>query len=168
MQNRLHDRNSKFDFESPNRHQLHDSRARLFSDCSLLIEAEPERTKFAAGLLGLIGVSAVAAAITAAGAFNSCTTQPIALRFGENAIAEMTVAKGSRCSLRVETGSARIDDLVVESHASRGDIFARGRTGVIYQPNARFTGEDSFVFALHGRTTRGWSKMTVRVGVVVK
>jgi hypothetical protein len=166
MQNHLHDRHSKFDFESPYRHQLHDSCARISSAYSRLIEAKPERTMFAAGLFGLIGVGA--AAITASGAFNSCTTQPVALRLGENAIAEMTVAKGSRCSLRVETGSARIDDLVVESYSSRGDIFARGRTGVIYQPSARFTGEDSFVFALHGRTARGWSKMTVRVSVAVK
>jgi hypothetical protein len=134
---------------------------------ALAAPAVDARTKLA---VGLVATAVIGAAIVMIGAapFASCTVQPVALRFGENAVTQMIVTKGSRCSLQVETGAARIEELTIASQAGHGDVLSRGRTGVIYQPIAHFTGEDSFAFDLRGRTARGHAKMTVRVTVLVK
>ena len=51
-----------------------------------------------------------------------------------------------------------LDGLSIDAAPQYGTLSPRGRTGVIYRPDRAFTGNDTFVFSLHGR-----SSSTVRI-----
>jgi hypothetical protein len=81
---------------------------------------------------------------------------------------ETTMTVGSTpCSLWVQPGSDSFDEITMLSKPDHGIVTARGRTGVVYQANPGFKGEDFFVFVLHGGPATYKRSTVIRVRAVV-
>ena len=117
-------------------------------------------------LLSLIGAWSVMKALDLQP--SACQVSPLGLVLGAETAVTMRTGSGMACTVAVQTGSAVIDDIAVTAQPGHGSIAPRGRTGVIYRPQARYRGEDSFELALHGRSGMGEDVAIVRVRVTVK
>jgi hypothetical protein len=101
------------------------------------------------------------------GAAVDCQATPFAFRPGTQSDVTMRV-KGSRsCNLAARIGSARIENLIIESPPQYGGLQLRGRTGVVYRTGPGHKGDDSFVIALSGRRNGEAGSMLVRIKVKV-
>ncbi len=72
------------------------------------------------------------------------------------------------CTITVSIGSKVINAVAIETEPEHGRLMPRGRTGVVYVPDADFKGEDSFVFVLEGSADQGGATSLVRVIATVK
>jgi hypothetical protein len=112
----------------------------------------------AAGLV-LVGLAAFALASVRTGPSTAllrasdCEAQPISMVLGENVEATMTVSPRTRCQIATGFAAGAIEDFTIVDPPKHGTLMQRGRTGVVYQSDANFRGQDSFAFALHGKTT---------------
>jgi hypothetical protein len=97
-----------------------------------------------------------------------CQTRPIPIAFGTMVETRVAVPAQRACTITVSIGSAVISAVAVETEPEHGRLAPRGRTGVVYVPDADFKGEDSFVFALERSPDRGAATSLVRVIATVK
>jgi len=116
--------------------------------------------------LSIVCVCAMAVA-TVLGA-HDCRAKPIPLVPGHDAEVSIAVPARTACMIRVQTGGATLDDLSVTVPPAHGVLAPRGRTGVIYQPDRRFRGDDAFAFSLQGAADSGPVSSAIRVRVTVK
>ena len=86
---------------------------------------------------------------------SDCQSPPVALTPGSTANASIAVSAGKPCPVIVTIDSTVIDDLTIETKPRHGMAVARGRTGVVYVPDANFRGEDAFRFSLRRAGPRG-------------
>jgi hypothetical protein len=117
---------------------------------------------------GLLAASAAAIVWSTIGAARDCRFKPIALTLGLDTQISAIVPRGVPCSVRTLTGDATVADLAIHSPPRHGDLAPRGRTGVFYRPDPKFTGEDSFAFALRGGPGSSRTESVIRVQVTVK
>lgn len=132
--------------------------------------APPERTHLAAKALAFLSLGALvlAAIVVGSKASAHCVPTSLLLQLDRSVATTMTLAAGNPCPVQVLPGSASIEALVVEREPQYGRLSTRGRTGLIYRPDDRFRGEDSFSFSLRGKTARQQGVMQVGVNVVVE
>jgi hypothetical protein len=97
-----------------------------------------------------------------------CRSDPVALTLGTDVEATMAVQGGTACALVVNAAAASIEDLEITMLPRHGVVTARGRTGVVYQPERKFTGRDSFSFTLRGTSPGDAGASIARVNVTVK
>ncbi len=97
-----------------------------------------------------------------------CRTSPLALRFGNESDATMTVASGQSCALALRNRSVQIESIAVDTPPRVGTLRARGQTGVTYLAASGFKGDDSFAIRLRGHDTAERGQMLVRVRVAVR
>jgi hypothetical protein len=97
-----------------------------------------------------------------------CRPARVPLRLNSQADAALKATRGAPCSVVVDTGSASVDALSIETAPANGTLRPRGRTGVVYRAAPSFTGEDDFTIALKGRANQTPGTMQVRVRVVVE
>lgn len=97
-----------------------------------------------------------------------CRVSAVPLTFGAQADATITMKAGLACPIVVRAGSASVDKLEILSMPQAGTVAERGRTGVTYRPQAGFKGEDSFIFAMRGRSDAHSGTSIVRVSVSVR
>ncbi len=99
-------------------------------------------------------------ALAAAGALSSrdCRVEPVVLEGGLDHDVSISVPTGRPCPILVRVGNVTLDGLSIDEAPQYGTLTPRGRTGVVYRPDRAFSGDDTFVFSLHGR-----SSSTVRV-----
>jgi hypothetical protein len=119
----------------------------------------------------LVGISfALAAAVVwlTTGAARECQLKPIPVVFGQDTEVAVEAPSGTPCSVRALTGSTTVEDLRIESQPQFGAVVPRGRTGVVYRPDPKFKGEDSFTFALRGGASSLRATSVVRVHVTLK
>jgi hypothetical protein len=119
----------------------------------------------------LVGISFVLVAAVVwltTGTARECQLKPIPIVFGQNTEVSAQVPSGTPCSVRALTGNTTIEDLRIESQPQFGAVVPRGRTGVVYRPDPKFKGEDSFTFALRGGASSLRATSVVRVHVTLK
>jgi hypothetical protein len=83
---------------------------------------------------------------------SECEAQPLSIMPGQNAEATMTVSPRARCPIATSFATASIDDLSIIDPPKHGTLVQQGRTGMVYQSDGNFRGEDSFAFAMHGKS----------------
>jgi hypothetical protein len=83
---------------------------------------------------------------------SDCEAQPISIMPGQNAEATMTVSPRMRCPIATGFATASIDDLSIIDAPKHGTLMQQGRTGMVYQSDGNFRGQDSFAFAMHGKS----------------
>jgi hypothetical protein len=83
---------------------------------------------------------------------SECEAQPISIVPGQNAEATMTVSPRMRCPIATGFTTASIDDLSIIDPPKHGTLMQQGRTGMVYQSDGNFRGQDSFAFAMHGKS----------------
>jgi hypothetical protein len=81
---------------------------------------------------------------------------------------KMSISRGSSCPIWVRTGNVLVDEMVIVQAPTNGLLRTRGRTGVVYRPADRLTGEDSFAFKVVGRDGAVEKTTIVRVSVNVQ
>src|SRR5262245_8921222 len=121
----------------------------------------------ASAFVGLSIVCVCAMVVASVLSAQDCRVKPIALTPGLDADLAITVPGKTPCTIQVQSGSASLDDIVVTEPPAHGVLMPRGRTGVIYQPERGFRGQDTFVFSLQGivGTERTSSAIHVRATV---
>jgi hypothetical protein len=97
---------------------------------------------------------------------SDCHSPPVALTPGSTANASIAVSAGKACPVLVTIGSTVIDDLTIEPKPRHGTVVVRGRTGVVYVPDANFRGEDAFGFSLRRAGPRGETSSVVVTATV--
>jgi hypothetical protein len=104
-------------------------------------------------------------ALLFAGAFGSagCAVKPIPLVLGVDTEISIAMPAGAPCTILVQPGSSRVEEITVPALPQSGILTLRGRTGVVYRPQAGFRGEDSFTFSLSGRSGSTSGASTIRV-----
>jgi hypothetical protein len=117
----------------------------------------------------LAGAVVAASAIIWADAPGSrdCQIPAVPLAFGANTEISVSMRADVPCTIAVQPGPA-IRRLTLQSKPEHGTVTARGRTGVIYRPNATFRGEDRFTFSLAGGSTGAEETATIQVQAIVK
>jgi hypothetical protein len=125
--------------------------------------------KTAGSILLLIAIFFVLVGMRSAdiGVGAECRSDPVALTLGTNVEPAMTVQGGAACALLVKA-TASIENLELTTLPRHGVVTARGRTGVVYQPERKFTGRDSFAFTLRGASSPDGGTSVARVAVTVK
>ena len=103
----------------------------------------------------------------------TCEAEPISIVLGQDAEAAMTVSPRTRCQVATGFATTSIEEFSIVDPPKHGTVMQRGRAGVIYQSDGDFRGQDSFTFAMRGKSvdskdgTAG-EKSVVRVHVTVK
>jgi hypothetical protein len=97
-----------------------------------------------------------------------CQTAPLALKFGGETNATMSVASGMSCTLFARVGSASLNDVIIETPPQHGWLNPRGRSGIVYRAQSGYKGDDTFAIELRGRTSAESGAMKVRVNVSVR
>ena len=82
---------------------------------------------------------------------SECAAQPISIMPGQHAEATMTVSPRMRCPIATGFATASIDDLSIIDPPKHGTLMQQG-TGMVYQSDGDFRGQDSFAFAMHGKS----------------
>jgi hypothetical protein len=126
----------------------------------------------AAGLV-LVGLAAYGFATVKSAPFtgtllraSECEAQPISIVLGENVEATMTVSPRTRCQMAAGFAAASIEDFNIIDPPKHGTLMQRGRTGVVYQSDGNFHGQDSFAFALHGKTADHYDAAATGTSVI--
>jgi hypothetical protein len=83
---------------------------------------------------------------------SECDAQPISIVLGQNAEATMTVSPRTRCEIATGFATASIEDFTIVDPPKHGTVMQQGGAGVVYQSDGKFRGQDSFAFAMHGKT----------------
>ncbi|HKA81648.1 MAG TPA: hypothetical protein VKD43_16535 [Xanthobacteraceae bacterium] len=83
---------------------------------------------------------------------SECETQPISIVLGQDAEATMTVTRRTRCHIAASGVSmASVEEFSIVEPPKHGIVMQRGRTGVVYQSDADYRGQDSFTFTMRGK-----------------
>jgi hypothetical protein len=101
---------------------------------------------------------------------SECEAQPLSIVLGQNAEATMTVSPRTRCPIATGFATASIADLNIVDPPKHGTLVQRG-TGVVYQSDGDFRGEDSFAFTMQGKSVDhydGAATSVIRAHVTVK
>ena len=120
----------------------------------------------AAYMFGAVTTPAVDTLLSA----SECEAQPLSIVLGQNAEATMTVSPRTRCPIATGFATASIADLNIIDPPKHGTLVQRG-TGVVYQSDGDFRGEDSFAFAMQGKSVDhydGAATSVIRAHVTVK
>jgi hypothetical protein len=121
-------------------------------------------------LFACVGLATLAAMIGLP-SFNAdmrpCWTEPAVLASGAEVAAKMTVAHNAACALSTKLQSITAHDVRIEVPPQHGTLALRGRSGVTYRPESKFTGNDFFAYTLRSRSARD-NMSFVRVSVTVK
>jgi hypothetical protein len=131
-------------------------------------KVRPTRTGFA-----WVSLFAILTAVIAARAFgvtpvSECRATPSRLSFAPITEVKMTTSTRAPCLLSLRLGTAQVDALTITTAPQHGAVSPRGRTGVVYRPQAGFRGEDAFWFSFDGRSNQNPGAAVVRVGVTVR
>jgi hypothetical protein len=100
-----------------------------------------------------------------AGALGSsdCRVKPIPLVLGTDSEISIGLPADTPCTILVQVGSKVVEDITIGTLPEHGTLMLRGRTGVIYRPESRFRGDDSFAFSISSRSGPTGGSSTVRV-----
>jgi len=109
---------------------------------------------------------------TLAGA-SECGAQPISIVFGQNAQATMTVSPRTPCPIVAGSRAGSVEELTIVDPPKHGTLMQRGGTGIVYQSDGNFRGQDSFAFAMRGKAIDAYAgpydgTSVVRANVTVK
>jgi hypothetical protein len=96
-----------------------------------------------------------------------CRVAPVAPPPGSKAEIAIAVPAGRACTILVRAGGADLNGLLIAVQPTSGKLTLRGQSGVIYQPNTGFRGDDAFVFSLRRRSNATSASSFVRVRVTV-
>lgn len=96
----------------------------------------------------------------------TCATEPV-VKFGRDAAVAMIVRANHACTVAIRPGSVAVDRLILDRPPDHGFAQPRGATGFIYRPVHGFTGRDSFVFSVRGRSVVKGGTTTFCVAVKV-
>ncbi len=110
--------------------------------------------------------SAVCVCVMAfAGALGSsdCRAKPIPVVLGTDSEISIGLPVGTPCTILVDVGSKVVEDFTIGAPPEHGTLMLRGRTGVIYRPKPRFSGDDAFAFSLSSRSSATGGSSTIRV-----
>src|SRR5712691_8233289 len=104
---------------------------------------------------------------------SECEAEPIWIVLGQDAEATMTVSRRTRCQITTRLSMASVEEFSIVDPPKHGTLMQRGRTGVVYQSEGDFRGDDSFAFAMRGKSidsdeTSGGETSVVRAYVTVK
>jgi hypothetical protein len=124
--------------------------------------------KSAAACLAVVALLVMSLLANSAAVSSDCRSNPIPLVFDANIQASIMVASGIACPVWAQPLSATVDELQITTPPQNGQALLRGRTGMIYRPNAGFKGEDFVAFAMQGRSHADHGRAIVRVRVTVR
>jgi hypothetical protein len=122
----------------------------------------------AAGVLAVAGLVLWAVPASLPAAVSRCQLEPHRLSFVPESKARLTVKGNIACAVSARLGAARVNAMNIVELPRHGRLRPRGRTGVIYRPDADFKGEDDFAFTMHGVSTSYKGDARVRVAVIVQ
>lgn len=118
------------------------------------------------------GTAKVSPSIDALLSTPECETQPISIMLGQDAEATMTVSRRTRCQIATGLATGAIEEFNIIEPPKHGIVMQRGRTGVVYQSDGDFRGNDSFSFAMRGKSVDSYDgaggTSVVRAFVTVK
>ncbi|HKA79678.1 MAG TPA: hypothetical protein VKD43_06565 [Xanthobacteraceae bacterium] len=103
---------------------------------------------------------------------SACEAQPISIVFGQDAEATMTVSPRTRCPIVAGSSASSTEQLTIVDPPKHGTLM-QGGTGMVYQSNGNYRGQDSFAFAMRGKTVDAYAgpydgTSIVRANVTVK
>ncbi len=119
----------------------------------------------------VIVILAVTAATLVGAMFQShssqCSADPAVLSAAPSTAARMFAWKGRACSLSIRSTAHSLHDIRLTRNPGHGRVSFRGNTGVIYNADRGFTGEDGFSFAVavDARPRSTTARYDVRVSV---
>jgi len=104
---------------------------------------------------------------------SECGAQPISIVFGQNTEATMTVSPRTPCPIVAGSSAASVDEFTIVDPPKHGTLMQRGGTAMVYQSNGNFRGQDSFAFAMRGKTVDAYAgdydgTSVIRAHVTVK
>jgi hypothetical protein len=120
-----------------------------------------------AAFVGLSILCVCAMVVASVLSVHDCRVKPIALVPGVDANVSILVPPRTPCTIVVQSGNAALRDLLVTVPPVHGTLTPRGRTGVIYQPNRGFRGDDAFAFSLQGSANVAGASALIRVRATV-
>lgn len=97
-----------------------------------------------------------------------CRVEPIPLALGRHSDVPIALPADAPCTIRVKAGSTVLDGITIDAPPLHGTLALRGRTGIVYRPNAGFKGGDAFAFSLHGRSGAVPDTAAIRVRAVIE
>jgi hypothetical protein len=128
-----------------------------------------ERSALPGWVMVALGAASVAGMFaTNTLASHDCRTRPIALALGHDQDLSITMPARTACTIVLRIGEASIRELSIDTPPRFGAVRARGRTGVIYHPNGRFMGEDSFSFSVRGRLASEEGISVIRIKATIR
>ena len=97
-----------------------------------------------------------------------CQSAPVRLALGSHTGATMTMGAGAACAIALTGIDLTVNELAVLTAPRHGKVAPRGRTGVVYRADSGYRGEDTFDFAVRGRSDGEDGISVVRVQVTVR
>jgi hypothetical protein len=104
---------------------------------------------------------------------SECGAQPISIVLGQDTEATLTVSPRTPCPIVTGSTAASIEEFTIVDRPKHGTLMQRRGTGIVYQSNGNFRGQDSFAFAMRGKTVDAYAgdvdgTSVVRAHVTVK
>jgi hypothetical protein len=97
-----------------------------------------------------------------------CRVQPIPLALGVDVDVSIAVPASTPCTILLSAGSLSLEDIAIATPPGHGTATMRGRTGATYRPAPRFKGDDSFAFAIRGRSGSATDMSVIRVRTTIR
>ena len=86
-------------------------------------------------------------------------SKPIPVVLGTDSEISIGLPVGTPCTILVDVGSKVVEDFTIGTPPEHGTLMLRGRTGVIYRPKPRFSGDDAFAFSISSRSSADRRKL---------
>jgi hypothetical protein len=106
-------------------------------------------------------------------ALHECGAQPISIVLGQDTETTLTVSPRTPCPIVAGSTAASIEEFTIVERPKHGTLMQRRGAGMVYQSNGNFRGQDSFAFAMRGKTVDAYAgdvdgTSVVRAHVTVK
>ena len=104
---------------------------------------------------------------------SECGTLPTSMVLGQDMAATLTVSPRTPCPIVAGSTAASIEEFTIVDRPKHGTLMQRPGAGIVYQSNGNFRGQDSFAFAMRGKTFDAYAgdvdgTSVVRAHVTVK
>jgi hypothetical protein len=83
---------------------------------------------------------------------SECGTLPTSIVLGQDMQATLTVSPRTPCPIVAGSTAASIEEFTIVDPPKHGTLMQRRGTGMVYQSNGNFRGQDSFAIAMRGKT----------------